>query len=697
MTWFGGIYQDPKNFFATMAVDPESLLRVYPEFKVGDAERERWIATRTGAIAGRKVAERFGWKVGDRIPLKATFWRPKDGKSDTFEFDLVGLYEGTTQSVDETQFFFHYKYLMERTGDPGIVGWFTIEVADPDRADQVAEAIDRQFANSPAETKTATEKAFVQSFAKQVGNTGALLGAIAVIVFFVILLIAGNTMAQVGARADQRARRDEDARLHRRARHGARARRVDAAGRARRPDRPRADHAGGARLREDVRDLSADLLRAAARARAGRRPRLAARGRDRRHPGVVGAPALGRRRPQEPLMRAWLNQVVAVTALNLKSVRQRLGSSLVAVAGFAGVVAVFVAVLSIAEGFRRVMESSADTGTAIVLRAGSDTEMSSTLDIELTRIIKDAPGIARGESGAVASAELLVVVNVPKRDTGTDANVPMRGIEPAGYAVRPEITIVEGRKFREGQNEIIVGRAASREFSGLEVGSRMRWGENEWEVVGVFTAGGSVNESEMWADARVLQGAYRRGTSYQSIYARLADPAAFGTFKDALTSDPRLEVDVVRESEFYASQSEVMRSLINRLGNTIALLMAVGATFGALNTMYSAVAIRTREIATLRALGFRGGAVLVSVMVEALLLALTGGIAGGLAAYLVADGYQTATMNFQSFSQVAFSLTVSPELLVGGIVYALAMGFAGGIFPAVNAVRLPVASGLRRL
>ena len=389
----------------------------------------------------------------------------------------------------------------------------------------------------------------------------------------------------------------------------------------------------------------------------------------------------------------WLNQTFAVTALNLRSLRQRLASSLVAVAGFAGVVAVFVAVLSIAEGFRRVMETNTDAGTAIVLRAGSDTEMSSTLELEQTRIIKDAPGVAR-DAGAAASAELLVVVDVPKRSTGTDANVPMRGVEAAAFAVRPEVQIVDGRRFEQGKKEIIVGQGARREFSGLDVGDRMRWGETEWEVVGTFAAGGAVVESEIWADAPVLQGAFRR-TAYQSVYARLTDPSAFGSFKDALTADPRLEVDVETEQQFYASQSQVMRTMVQTLGNTIAILMAVGATFGALNTMYSAVAVRTREIATLRAIGFRGGPVLVSVMVEALMLALTGGLAGGLIAYLVADGYQTATMNFQSFSQVAFALTVSPRLLAGGIAYALAMGFIGGIFPAINAVRTPVATGLR--
>lgn len=196
MTWFGGIYQDPKNFFAQMAVDPEGLLRVYPEYLIDDETRARWIRTRTGAIAGRKLVERFGWKVGDRIPIRPTFYRPADGGPEAFEFELVGVYRGRTPDVDETAFFFHFDYLMERVGDPGEVGWYVVEVEDPERADEVALAIDRQFANSPAETKTTTEKALAQSFAAQIGDTGAILSAIAAIVFFVILLIVGNTMAQ---------------------------------------------------------------------------------------------------------------------------------------------------------------------------------------------------------------------------------------------------------------------------------------------------------------------------------------------------------------------------------------------------------------------------------------------------------------------------------------------------------------------
>jgi putative ABC transport system permease protein len=396
------------------------------------------------------------------------------------------------------------------------------------------------------------------------------------------------------------------------------------------------------------------------------------------------------------MMLRSIAQALAVTWVSLKSLGQRLGSSVVAVVGFAGVVAVFVAVLSIAEGFSRVMESGASPATALVLRAGSDTEMSSGLELAQTRIIKDAPGVLRGSDGPQASAELFVVVDVPKRTTGTDANVPLRGVEPAAFAVRPSLTMVEGRRLQEGRNEVIVGQGAAREFAGLEVGNQLRWGENVWEVVGVFSAGGSVYESEIWADARVLQPAYRRGSNFQSVYAKLESPEAFQRFKDALTSDPRLEVDVMREDEYYAAQSEVLRTLVRTLGNVVALLMAVGATFGALNTMYSAVAARGQEIATLRALGFQGGPVLVSVMAESLLLALLGGVLGGALAYAIANGYHTATMNWQSFSQVAFSLAVTPRLLAGGIAYALAMGFCGGIFPAVRAVRTPIAIGLRQ-
>lgn len=396
-------------------------------------------------------------------------------------------------------------------------------------------------------------------------------------------------------------------------------------------------------------------------------------------------------------MLNWLSQVVAVTGLNLRTVGQRRGASLAAVVGVAGVVAVFVTVLSIAEGFRKTMTAGASPDTAIVLRSGTDSEMMSGIVRDQARIIAEAPGVRRAAAGPVASSELYVVVDVPKRSTGTDANVPLRGVQPAAFSVRDQIRIVQGRRFEPGRNEVIVGKAAAAEFAGLDLGNHLHWGENDWTVVGIFTAGGGLAESEIWCDVGVLQPAYRRGNTFQSVYAKLESPAAFDRFKDALTTDPRLDVKVVRESDYYAEQSRALYAIITGLGTTIAVLMGVGAVFGALNTMYTAVASRMREIATLRALGFNSGPVVISVLAESLALALLGGLLGGGAAYLAFNGYQAATLNWSSFSQVAFAFTVTPRLLVQGIVYALLMGLVGGLFPAIRAARLPVATALREL
>ena len=396
-------------------------------------------------------------------------------------------------------------------------------------------------------------------------------------------------------------------------------------------------------------------------------------------------------------MLRWFEQTVTVIGLGLRSLPQRAGASLVAVVGITGVVITFVAVLSIAEGFNAAMAGAGSADTAIVMRGGSNAELNSTLELENTRIIIDAPGVRRGDTGPMASAELFVVVNVPKKETGTDANVPLRGIQPAGFDVRPEVRIVEGRPFTAGTNEIIVGRAASNQFAGLELGETQRWGENSWTVVGIFEADGTISESEIWCDAAVLQPAYRRGSAFQSVMARLDSPDAFQLFKDALTADPRLDVQVERETDYYSSQSSQVRGIITGVGTVIAVLMGVGAVFGAVNTMYNAVATRTREIATLRALGFSGSSVVVSVLVESALLAVVGGVVGGAVAYAAFHGYQTATMNWQTFSQVAFTFTVTPALLVQGAAYALVMGMLGGLFPAIRAARLPIVKALRDL
>jgi putative ABC transport system permease protein len=392
-----------------------------------------------------------------------------------------------------------------------------------------------------------------------------------------------------------------------------------------------------------------------------------------------------------------LSQIIAVTGVNIRSIRERAGSSAVAVIGIAGVVVVFVSVLSIAEGFRAAMTKAGDPERILVMRSGSDTEMTSGFSGEDARLIMDTAGILKGPNGPVASAELFVVVSHPKAATGTDANVPLRGVSPRVLEVRPEVRIVEGRMFESGRNEIIVGRAASRQFANLSVGSSVRWGENSWQVVGIFDANGSVAESELWCDARVLQPAYRRGNSYQSVYARLESVDSFQAVKDAMTADPRLRVTVLREQDYYAGQSRVLQTVIRTVGFIIAGLMGIGAIFGAVNTMYSAVASRTREIATLRALGFQSLPVVISVLVEAVILSLIGGLIGSLAAYLAFDGYQTATMNWQSFSQVAFAFAVTPALLGQAMVYATLMGLLGGLLPAWKAARMPVVTALRQL
>ncbi len=392
-----------------------------------------------------------------------------------------------------------------------------------------------------------------------------------------------------------------------------------------------------------------------------------------------------------------LSQIFAVTSVNLRSLRERLGSSAVAVFGIVGVVVVFVGVLSMAEGFRSAMKSAGDEDTVMIMRSGADTEMTSGISGEHARIIRDKPGIARDAEGPLASPELLVIVDHPLIRSGTNANVPLRGVEPRAFKVHTNVRIVEGRAFEPGRNEILVGRAASRQFSGLTVGSVVKWGDSEWTVVGIFEAGGSAAESELWCDAKVLQPAYRRGNSYQSVIVRLASHDSFDELKDALTTDPQLSVTAIREPEYYERQSQTLQTVIRTVGFAIAALMGIGAVFGAINTMYNAVASRSREIATLRALGFGSVPVVVSVLAEAVALSFTGGVIGGLIAWAAFDGYQTSTMNFQSFSQVAFAFAVTPSLLGLALLYAVLMGLLGGLLPALRAARLPVVTALRQI
>ena len=392
-----------------------------------------------------------------------------------------------------------------------------------------------------------------------------------------------------------------------------------------------------------------------------------------------------------------VRQMLAVTWLNLASLPGRLGAATVAVVGIGGVVTVLIAVLSISEGFRAAMELSGRDDIGVVLRGGSSDELSSGLSLDAVRNVLDSPGILQDDAGPLASPELYVIVDVPMRGTDTRANVPLRGVGPGAFRIRRAFTMLEGRQFRRGLNEVIVGQGAASQFAGLRVGDTVAFGRTPWTVTGIFADGGSVSESEIWTDATVLQGAYNRGTSFQSVRVRLPGPGDTAAIARHLGTDPRFNMTIRTEREFLKSQSSVLIAIVQTLGVMIAALMGVGAVFAALNTMYAAVAARTREIATLRALGFGAAPVVASVLAEALLLGLLGGLLGGVLAYFGFNGFQASTLNFQSFSQVTFAFQVTPALMAAGVGYALLLGLVGGLLPGIRAARMPVTLALREL
>jgi putative ABC transport system permease protein len=383
---------------------------------------------------------------------------------------------------------------------------------------------------------------------------------------------------------------------------------------------------------------------------------------------------------------------------NVRSVKARWTSAIVAVLGIAGTVGVFVAMLSLARGFRATLVASGSEDNAIIMRAGATSEMMSGVALDQVKIMQDAPGVARGSDGApLVTSEVVVVAPFPLKSTGTDANVQVRGVSSNVLSIRKNVKILEGRMFNPGLSELVVGKNANGTYSGLSLGNSVNFGGGHWQVVGVFDAGGSAFDSEVWTDARVLDDVYKRPTNvFQSVTVHLTSPSALQQFKDAVTADPRLSVDVSREIDYYSKQSTRMTQLITVLGGLVAGVMAIGAIFGALNTMYSAVAERGREIATMRALGFGAAAVVSSFVIEALLISFVGGAIGCLAV-LPLNGLTTATMNWQTFSNMAFAFKITSGLLLGGIIFALVMGIVGGLPPAIRAAARPVAVALREL
>jgi len=382
---------------------------------------------------------------------------------------------------------------------------------------------------------------------------------------------------------------------------------------------------------------------------------------------------------------------------NFRSVKARWTSAIVAVIGIAGTVGVFIAMLSLAKGFRATLVASGWEDNALIVRAGATSEMTIGVPLNSIKIIQDAPGIARAADGPLLTREAVLMAPIPMRSTGDDANVQLRGVSPNVLDIRKQVKIAQGRMFKPGLTEVIVGKNANTTYAGMTLGNTIALGNMRWQVVGVFDAGGSAFDSEVWADVHLLPRAFNRpDTFFQSATVHLTSPDALKEFKDAVTADPRLNVDVSREVDYYAKQSTRMTTLITRLGGFVALIMAFGAVFGALNTMYSAVAERGREIATMRALGFGGPSVVVSFLIEALLISFVGGAIGCLAV-LPLNGLTTGAMNWQTFSHLAFAFKVTPDLLVMGVFFALIMGVLGGFSPAVRAARLPVATALREL
>jgi putative ABC transport system permease protein len=382
---------------------------------------------------------------------------------------------------------------------------------------------------------------------------------------------------------------------------------------------------------------------------------------------------------------------------NYRSIRARWTSTIVAVLGIAGTVGVFVAMLSLANGFKATLVASGSPGNALILRAGSPTEMMGGVTLDSVRVVQDAPGVARDSSGPLVTQEVVGVMPFPLISTGTDANVQVRGVSSNVLRVRTFAKITEGRMFQPGLSEIVVGRNASRTYAGLTLGNTVQFGGGRWQVVGIFDTGGSGFDSEIWCDAKLLNEILKRPDNiFQSVTVHLASPQTFQQFKDAVTSDPRMNVDVTREIDYYAKQSTTMTRLITVLGGLVAAIMAIGAVFGALNTMYSAIAERGREIATMRAVGFSSSNVILSFLFEALSISLVGGILGCLAV-LPLNGFTTNTMNFQTFANVAFAFKITFDLLLLGIVFALVMGVLGGMLPAIRAATRPVAVALREL
>ncbi len=392
-----------------------------------------------------------------------------------------------------------------------------------------------------------------------------------------------------------------------------------------------------------------------------------------------------------------MKQILAITGMNIRTILQRSGASIVIIIGIAGSVAVMVSLLAMAEGLSKTIASTGQEDRALIFREGSNSEMSSGIAMTDLAIIENTQGIKKSEDGPMIAAEIFTIIDLKKKGAVDTSNLPLRGVQEMSFKIRPELKIVEGKNFFPGKGEIIVGKGAANEYEGLELGNKIKIRDSEWTVVGIFSTGGDVHESEIWADLAVTQGAFRRGASASIAIVQMEENASITDLGATLELDPRLDLKVQGEVDFYEEQSSGASSLIQVFGYTVAVIMAIGAVFAALNTMYSAVSTRLVEIGTLRAVGFHGSSVLFALMIESMFLALLGGLLGAGLSYLIFNGYTVSTLASVSFTQTAFDFAVTGEIIGQGMILALIVGFLGGVLPARRAATQDITEALRAI
>ena len=392
-----------------------------------------------------------------------------------------------------------------------------------------------------------------------------------------------------------------------------------------------------------------------------------------------------------------MKQILAITGMNIRTILQRSGASIVIIIGIAGSVAVMVSLLAMAEGLSKTIASTGQVDRALIFREGSNSEMSSGIAMTDLAIIENTQGIKKSEDGPMIAAEIFTIIDLKKKGAVDTSNLPLRGVQEMSFKIRPELKIIEGKNFFPGKGEIIVGKGAANEYEGLELGNKIKIRDSEWTVVGIFSTGGDVHESEIWADLAVTQGAFRRGASASIAIVQMEENASITDLGATLELDPRLDLKVQGEVDFYEEQSSGASSLIQVFGYTVAVIMAIGAVFAALNTMYSAVSTRLVEIGTLRAVGFHGSSVLFALMIESMFLALLGGLLGAGLSYLIFNGYTVSTLASVSFTQTAFDFAVTGEIIGQGLILALIVGFLGGVLPARRAATQDITEALRAI